>query len=179
MSEPEYQDGFEETAPGAVILGVPWNCPEHLALTAANFAAALDLHLICAFVDPASYLIEWAPPSDVLGMSLDPVLNEEAAYPAEDVLRRLQTILASNQVQWSFRVLNGGVAPALCRLAGSVGASMFVIGGSRPGLLARLGRTLEGSVAQALARSQNRPVIIVPQRRLSSHTHPLQHGTTQ
>jgi hypothetical protein len=30
--------------------------------TAAFLAASLEEHLICAFVDPASYLTEWARP---------------------------------------------------------------------------------------------------------------------
>ena len=154
----------EDPARGPVILGTPWNCPEDLVLTAASLATALDLHLICAFVDPASYLVEWTPQPDLLGMSLDPVVNEEAAYPSAEVLRRLQAILGPTESEWSFRVLNGGVGPALCRLVDSAGAQMIIIGGSRPGLLPKLGRALEGSIAQFLEHSQHRPIVIVPLR---------------
>ena len=44
---------------GPIVLGVGWNFSEHLIRTAAELAAALGQHLICAFVDPASYLTEW------------------------------------------------------------------------------------------------------------------------
>lgn len=156
------QPDADGTVPGPVIVGVPWECPAHLVLTAAGLASALELHLVCAFVDPASYLVEWAQESDLPGASLDPVVNEEAAYPSREVFERLQKILADADTDWSFRVLNGGVAPALSRLADSLGASMIVLGGRRPGLLSRLERVLEGSVAEDLERFQHRPVVVVP-----------------
>lgn len=158
--------GVEEPA-GRVILGVPWNCPAPLLLTAANLASALGVHLLCAFVDPSSYLVEWGPASDLPAVSLDPAVNDEAAYPAETVRRRVEHILAPTGVAWSFRVRNGSVGDALCRLADSVGASMFIVGGHRPGFLPRLGRVLEGSVGEALERSQHRPVVVVPPQRTS------------
>jgi nucleotide-binding universal stress UspA family protein len=146
---------------GPAILAVPWECPEHLVLTAAEFAGAMDLHLVCAFVDPASYLVEWAP--ELPGASLDPAVNDEAAFPSREVYGRLQKILArTDDVEWSFRVLNGAVAPALMRLADSLGASLFIVGGRRPGILSRFERVLEGSVAEALEHSQRRPVVVVP-----------------
>ncbi|NKR11166.1 MULTISPECIES: universal stress protein [unclassified Paenarthrobacter] len=159
------QDSTDEPAPGPLVLGVPWNCPASLAMTAARLAAALDLHLICAYVDPSSYLVEWSPASGLLAESLDPAVNEEAAYPASMVLERLESILGPAGTEWSFRVLNGSVSAALTRLAQSTGASMLVVGGQRPGLLPRLGRILEGSVAEDLGRVQSRPVVVVPARR--------------
>ncbi|MET3771847.1 universal stress protein [Arthrobacter nitrophenolicus] len=158
----DHQDRSGGSA-GPAILAVPWECPEHLVLTAAEFAAAMDLHLVCAFVDPASYLVEWAGSPELPGASLDPAVNDEAAYPSRELLGRLQEILArAEDVSWSFRVLNGAVAPALMRLADSLGASMFIVGGRRPGILSRFERVLEGSVAEALEHSQRRPVLVVP-----------------
>ena len=168
MSEHQFPDSAEDPAPGAIVLGVPWDCPENLVLTAASLASTLDVHLVCAFVDPATHLVEWGPPSELLGASLDPVVNEEAVYPAKEVFSRLQTFLGSAQPGWSFRLLNGSIAPALCRLADSVGACMIIVGGQRRGVLARLGRAVEGSVAVALERSQHRPVVVIP---LYGHRH--------
>lgn len=46
---------------GPLILGVPWPVPPGLVRTAAELAAGLEVHLVCAVVDPASYLTEWEP----------------------------------------------------------------------------------------------------------------------
>lgn len=150
------------TDSGPVILGVPWECPARLILVSADIALALDLPLVCAFVDPASYLGEWEPPGHLPGASLDPARNDEAAYPAEEVLRRLQHLLSGHEQQWTFRVLNGDVAPALSRLADATGASLIIVGGQRRGLVHRLGRVIDESVAGRLQHLQRRPVIVVP-----------------
>lgn len=170
MREPQTPWSADREGPGAgpLIFGVPWNCPASLAATAAGLASALDLHLICAYVDPASYLVEWSPTAELLAESLDPAVNEEAAYPASMVHERLVSILGPSGAGWSFRVLNGAVSMALARLAQSTGASMLIVGGQRPGLLSRLGRILEGSVAEELSRIQYRPVVVVPAGRKDS-----------
>lgn len=74
---------------GPLILGVPWPVPPSLVRTAADFAAAMEVHLLCAFVDPASYLTEWEPVSALPAASLEPETNEEATYPAAEVRDRL------------------------------------------------------------------------------------------
>lgn len=56
----------------------------------------------------------------------------------------------------------GGVAPALMRLADSLGACMSIVGALHRGILSRFERILEGSVAEALEHSQRRPVVVVP-----------------
>jgi nucleotide-binding universal stress UspA family protein len=144
------------------VLGVGWNFSDHAVRMAASLAAGLELHLVCAFVDPASYLTEWAPVAAQPAVSLDPVADEEAAYPAAQLLQRLQAILGPPGAEWSFRVLNGDVAVSLTRLAESVGASVVVVGGQRPGVRAWLDRHLEGSVSAQLARDQQRPVLVIP-----------------
>lgn len=63
---------------------------------------------------------------------------------------------------WTFRVLNGEVAQALGRLAEATDAAALIVGGQRPGRVARMGRLLEGSVSVSLTRLQARPVLIVP-----------------
>ena len=42
---------------------------------ALELAGSWSVPLIAAFVDPASYLIEWTPGNQVLPISLDPVLD--------------------------------------------------------------------------------------------------------
>lgn len=147
---------------GPLILGVPWPVPDEMVRTAAALAAGLDLHLVCAYVDPASYLTEWEPRQTLTAASLDPAANEEAAYPAAEVRAHLEGILGRG-AGWSFRVINGDVSSALCRLADSIGASMIVVGGGRGGILPRITRALEGSVSVRLARIQDRPVVVVPE----------------
>ena len=147
---------------GPIVLGVGWRFSEHLVRTAADLAGALGLHLVCAFVDPASYLTEWEPDGTRAALSLDPVINEEADFPAGQLLRSLEAVLGRPGETWSFRVLNGDVAKALARLAESVGASLLIVGAGRPGVLAWVDRLLEGSVSASLIGCQDRPVLIIP-----------------
>jgi nucleotide-binding universal stress UspA family protein len=156
---------LEEWPEGPIILGVEWDFPEHLVRTAEALAAALKVHLVCAFVDPASYLIEWEPVNQRAALSLDPSNNEEAEFPSGQLQARLEAILGKPGDSWSFRVLNGDVPKALNRLAESTHAALLVVGAGRTGTLAWLDRTLEGSVLAALARQQQRPVLVVPEAR--------------
>jgi nucleotide-binding universal stress UspA family protein len=153
----------EERLEGPVVLGVEWSFSEHLIRTAAALAASLEEHLICAFVDPASYLTEWAPVDQRTALSLDPIINEEAEFPSEQLQQKLEVILGRPGQTWSFRVLNGDVCKALSRLAENAGASLLVVGAGRPGSLAWLDRVLEGSVSATLIHQQQRPVLIVPE----------------
>jgi hypothetical protein len=164
MGSPELSEfASDETWPdGPVVLGVGWEFPERLARTAAGLAASLDLHLVCAFVDPASYLTEWEPLGSRTAASLDPAPNDEALFPSGHVLQGLEAILGPPGAEWSFRVLNGDVSLALGRLAESTGASFLIVGGPRSGIPARIDRLLEGSVSASLTRTQPRPVLVVP-----------------
>lgn len=152
----------EEWPDGPVVLGVDWRFSEQLVRTAAELAGALGQHLVCAFVDPASYLTEWEADGQRTALSLDPVINEEAEFPSGQLLRRLESVLGDPGESWSFRVLNGDVAKALGRLAESTGASMLIVGAAKPGIRAMMDRILEGSVSAALIDGQKRPVLIVP-----------------
>ncbi|WP_346927490.1 universal stress protein [uncultured Arthrobacter sp.] len=170
MRTPDWQaDEGDGRSGGPVVLGVAWSAPEGLVRAAAELAAALELHLICAYVDPASYLTEWEPPGTLLAASLDPVVNDEALQPAGELRYRVEGILGPGGPDWSFRVLNGAVSRALARLADSTGASMLVIGGGRDGLFPRLTRMLEGSVATTLTRIQRRPVLVIPAHSLNAN----------
>ena len=154
--------GTEMWTGAPVVLGVPWQPSERLVRTGADLAAMMGTHLICAFVDPASYLTEWEPTNSRTGVSLDPETNRESDFPASEVLQRLQDILGPPRADWSFRVLNGDVPYALSRLAESTDASMLIVGGPRPGRLAGVARLLEESISASLIRSQSRPVVVLP-----------------
>ncbi|ABK03268.1 hypothetical protein JOE40_000805 [Arthrobacter sp. PvP102] len=147
---------------GPVLFGVPWDCPAPLVGAAARFARSVNSHLVCAYVDPAGYLAEWAPPRFRDAESLDPPGSDEALFPAADVRKGLVLCLGTPGAGWSFRVLGGAVAPALARLAASTGASLLLVGGPRPGVLAKLQRVVEGTVPDELLRIQDRPVLILP-----------------
>ena len=132
---------------GPVVVGVGWGFRERLVDTAAALAASLGEHLICSFVDPASYLTEWEPERQRTALSLDPTINDEAEFPSAQVQKELTRILGEPGESWSFRVLNGDVAKALTRVVQSTGASMLVVGANRPGPLAWIDRVLDGSVS--------------------------------
>ncbi|MCU1532933.1 MAG: universal stress protein UspA [Arthrobacter sp.] len=147
------------------MLGVGWTFSEHLIRTAAGLAAALAQHLVCAFVDPASYLTEWEPEGQRTALSLDPSVNKEADFPSRQLHRNLEAVLGQPGETWSFRVLNGDVSKALIRLAENTDASLLVVGANRPGSLAWVDRLLEGSVSASLIHNQHRPVLVVPDNR--------------
>ena len=161
-SEDNQATPAEEWPDGPVVLGVAWEPSGQLIRAAADLAAALGTHLICAFVDPASYLTEWEPADLRESASLDPAVNNETDFPSGQVRDVLQAILGPPGEEWSFRVLNGAVALALGRLAASTDATLLIVGGQRPGRLAAVERLLEGSVGVNLAGLQRKPVLVIP-----------------
>ena len=161
-------DDYNRPAPaegwpdGPVVLGVAFEPSGQLIRAAADLAATLGTHLICAFVDPASYLTEWEPAGLRASASLDPAVNSETDFPSSHVRDVLQALLGPPGEEWTFRVLNGAVAQALDRLAASTDASLLIVGGQRPGQLAAVERMLEGSVGMNLAGLQRKPVLVIP-----------------
>lgn len=154
-----FNDGWPD---GPIVLGVEWRPSEGLVRTAADLAGALGQHLVCAFVDPASYLTEWEQDGTRTAQSLDPAVNDETDYPSRQLQQNLEAILGQPGENWSFRVLNGDVPKALARLAESAGASLLIVGAGRPGVLAWMDRRLEGSVSTSLVSHGKWPVLIVP-----------------
>lgn len=61
---------------GPLILGVPWSVPRGLVTAGAELASALEVSLLCAYVDPASALTEWEPYRTRTAASLDPTSDE-------------------------------------------------------------------------------------------------------
>ncbi|WP_427136193.1 universal stress protein [Pseudarthrobacter sp. S9] len=147
-----------------IVVGVtPGQDPAVLA-RAAELAQELSAPLICAYVDPASYLIEWNREEPIVPTSLEPVPepDDEAAINSRQLRTGLAHILDPLGITWTLRVLAGDTALALGRLGASSGASMIIVGSRRVGLLARMEELVNGSVALRLLSTQQLPVLGVP-----------------
>jgi hypothetical protein len=93
MDTPVFPGSPAERWPeGPVVCAVAWHFSEHQVRTAAGLAASLGLHLVCAFVDPASYLTEWDPIGARTAGSMDPAGSDEAQFPSGYVLRGLEAV---------------------------------------------------------------------------------------
>jgi nucleotide-binding universal stress UspA family protein len=161
-------DRFSGTAP--LLVGVmPRQHPEVL-LTAATLAARLGQPLVCAYVDEASYLVEWDPARSAHRLSLHPDADDEdirtlTAGLQEDITAAVGSVPAgTGAVEWTLRMLAGDPARALARLAAETNAPMIVVGTSERGFSHRLSEALNGSVGAWLSHHQSRPVLVVPYR---------------
>ncbi|RAM35415.1 universal stress protein [Arthrobacter globiformis] len=168
MGDPFDRDEGSAWTRGPLIVGVPWAPPQRLIARASELADGLDVHLVCAFVDPSGYLAEFDAASTRTAGSIDPQPNLESLFPAAEVRSVLEAVLGSPGETWSLRVLNGAVPEALARLGDSIGASAIVVGGPRYGARASFSRLLEPSVSARLTRIQRRLVIVVPALTASS-----------
>lgn len=142
---------------------------------ALELAEGWSAPLIAAFVDPASYLIEWTPGNQILPISLDPVLEPDddtavAAAQLKEVLTAAAAT-ASYGVDWSLRIVGGDPALALGRLAAAVGASTIVIGARRPGFMAKVDELVSGSLMHRLLTTQTVPVMGIPSPDVQRHFH--------
>lgn len=115
-------DRFSGTAP--LLVGVmPRQHPEVL-LTAATLAARLGQPLVCAYVDEASYLVEWDPARSAHRLSLHPDADDEdirtlTAGLQEDITAAVGSVPAgTGAVEWTLRMLAGDPARALARPRG-------------------------------------------------------------
>jgi nucleotide-binding universal stress UspA family protein len=148
---------------------MPKQHPEVLR-TAFTLAAKLSTPLLCAYVDEASYLVEWDPARSAHRLSLHPDKDD-------DDIRALTTNLKAvieaaledastdgTPVDWTLRTLAGDPARALARLAAESNAPMIIVGTSERGLAHRISEALNGSVGAWLSHHQSRPVLVVPFR---------------
>jgi len=128
-------------------------------------AGTLAAPLVCAFVDEASYLVEWDPARSAHRLSLHPEAdNAEILAQTERLRSEIAAVCDGPGVPWSLRTLAGDPARALGRLAADTGAAMIVVGTPEPGLGHRITAALNGSVAAWLSHHQDRPILIVPTR---------------
>jgi nucleotide-binding universal stress UspA family protein len=159
---------FSGTAP--LLVGImPKQHPEVLQ-TAAALAARLGMPLLCAYVDEASYLVEWDPARSAHRLSLHPDADDEdiralATELKAGIVAAVEKVPAgTGTVEWTLRTLAGDPARALGRLAAETNAPMIVVGTSERGFSHRLSEALNGSVGAWLSHHQSRPVLVVPYR---------------
>jgi nucleotide-binding universal stress UspA family protein len=149
---------------------MPNQHPEVLK-TAATLAAKLSAPLVCAYVDEASYLVEWDPARSAHRLSLHPEQNDEDIRAVTTELKSVIEHAVSDagpsgtEVEWTLRTLAGDPARALARLAAESNAPMIIVGTSERGLSHRIAEALNGSVGHWLAHHQSRPVLVVPYRK--------------
>lgn len=155
----------ERTPHAPLVVGVLPGQPPEVLETAVTLAGVLAAPLLCAFVDEASYLVEWDPARSAHRLSLHPEAdNEEIRKQTERLRSDIATVCEGPGVEWSLRTLTGDPARALGRLAADAGAAMIVVGTPEPGLGHRITAALNGSVAAWLSHHQDRPILIVPTR---------------
>jgi nucleotide-binding universal stress UspA family protein len=154
-------DASTGTAP-LVVGVVPGQYPEVLR-AAASLAEGLSAPLICAYVDEASYLVEWDPARLAHRLSLHPDADDAEIRAVTQELRSVAGAACDDLgVAWTLRTLAGDPARALGRLAAEVGAGMIIVGTPERGLGHRISEALNGSVAAWLSHHQNCPVLIIP-----------------
>jgi nucleotide-binding universal stress UspA family protein len=146
---------------------MPDQHPEVLR-TATQLAARLSAPLLCAYVDEASYLVEWDPTRSAHRLSLHPEKDDDDVRSVTLEIRAVieDAVGASGDpsIDWTLRTLAGDPARALARLAAEINAPMIVVGTSEKGLAHRISEALNGSVAAWLSHHQSRPVLVVPYR---------------
>jgi nucleotide-binding universal stress UspA family protein len=148
--------------PPLVVGVVPGQYPEVLR-TAASLADGLSAPLICAYVDEASYLVEWDPARSAHRLSLHPDADDADIRGVTQELRSVAAAACDHlEVTWALRTLAGDPARALGRLAAEAGAAMIIVGTPERGLGHRISEALNGSVAAWLSHHQTRPILIVP-----------------
>ncbi|HJV99550.1 MAG TPA: universal stress protein [Arthrobacter sp.] len=156
------------SGPPPLLVGVmPDQHPEVLR-TATQLAARLSAPLLCAYVDEASYLVEWDPARSAHRLSLHPDKDDEevraVTLEIRAVIEDAVGAAGDPSINWTLRTLAGDPARALARLAAETNAPMIVVGTSERGLAHRISEALNGSVAAWLSHHQSRPVLVVPYR---------------
>jgi nucleotide-binding universal stress UspA family protein len=161
-------EGFSGTAP--LLVGImPKQHPEVLH-TAATLAAQLGAPLVCAYVDEASYLVDWDPARSAHRLSLHPDADDEDIRARTvELTEVIETAVAkipaaAKPVEWSLRTLTGSSARALAQLAAELDAPMIIVGTPERGFSHRLAEALSGSVGAWLSHHQSKPVLVVPYR---------------
>lgn len=164
--EPVPQPAVERIVPPhgqPLVVAVRPGQPELVLRTAAVWADALGVTLVCGYVDPHRIVVAEFADGSVRHAAVDPDLADDGWQSADADLRsQLAAVLDPLGVRWEFRYLAGRADRALTHLARAVDASAIVVGSRRPAPAERLRDLLEGSVALGLTRHQHRPVITVP-----------------
>ena len=109
--------------PAPLVVGVvPGQHPEVLQ-TAASLAKSLAAPLICAYVDEASYLVEWDPARSAHRLSLHPDADDARIRATAQELRSVvEALCVPLGIDWTLRTLAGDPARAIGRLAADTNA---------------------------------------------------------
>lgn len=159
------------SGPPPLLVGVLPGQHSEVLTTAANLAAKMSAPLLCAYVDEASYLVEWDPGKSAHRLSLHPGQDDDDVRAVTNELKATVEHAVANAgsggapVEWTLRTLAGDPARALARLAAESNVPMIVVGTSERGLSHRISEMLNGSVGLWLTHHQSRPVLVVPYRR--------------
>lgn len=161
------------SGPPPLLVGVvPGQHPEVLQ-TAAALAQKLSAPLLCAYVDEASYLVEWDPARSAHRLSLHPDKDDDDIRSlTNDLKSAIRSAVGSTFPEWTLRTLAGDPARALGRLAAEVNAPMIIVGTPERGFGHRITELLNGSVAAWLTHHQSRPVLVVPFRMAAHEDQP-------
>lgn len=145
------------------MVGVTPKQPAVVLQQAARFARHFEAVLVCAHVDPGSYVVAQHPDGSVESRPIDPDLPDWTSSPFDGALAdRIRTLAQEEQVQASFRELAGDIGHALGRLAEVLQAEMIIVGSRRGGVKTSMRDFFGGSVALHLAHRQPRPVVVIP-----------------
>jgi nucleotide-binding universal stress UspA family protein len=158
------------SGPPPLLVGImPKQHPEVLS-TAFTLAAKLSSPLLCAYVDEASYLVEWDPARSAHRLSLHPDKDDDDIRAVTGELKAVIQAAMDDAptegapVEWILRTLAGDPARALARLAAESNAPMIIVGTSERGVVHRISEALNGSVGTWLSHHQSHPVLVVPFR---------------
>lgn len=156
----------EHSSRSPLLVGVVPNQHPEVLRTAASLAQRLTVPLLCAYVDEASYLVEWDPARSAHRLSLHPEKDDDDIRAVTDTLKSVigAAVGAGAPFDWTLRTLAGDPARALGRLATEVEAPMIIVGTPERGFGHRITELLNGSVAAWLTHHQSRPVLVVPYR---------------
>lgn len=163
-----YHETFSGRAP--VVVGILPGQHTHVLRSAKDLALRMNAPLVFAYVDEASYLVEWDPSKQTHRLSMHPEKEDNQVAGVRSELHELITAdLGKQPVDWTLRILAGDPARALGRLAEDVHATMIIVGTPEKGLAHRISEALNGSVASWLSHHQSLPVLIVPTPKRGSH----------
>jgi nucleotide-binding universal stress UspA family protein len=153
------------SGPPPLVVGVLPGQHAEVLRSATGLAEKMGAPLLCAYVDEASYLVEWDPARSAHRLSLHPGKDDADVRAASEELRGVvEAACAGKNVEWTLRLLAGDPARALGRVAAEANAAMIIVGTPERGLGHRLSAALNGSVAAWLTHHQDRPVLVVPAR---------------
>lgn len=145
-----------------VLVGVYPGQPAAVVLEGAKLAAALGYPLVCAYSNPARYLVSEATDGSVTSASVDPDFADDADtdFPTSLAIA-LAGQLAALHVSWRTLLLAGDPVQSLARCANTLAAAMIVVG-THGDAHTSLRQVFSHSVAARLARQQHRPVLVIP-----------------